>query len=102
MICPPLAGSSYNRNMRRWIIRVHGRVQGVFYRQTALEKARQLGVTGFARNEPDGGVYIEAESDENTLSRFLEWCWVGSPSARVDNVETETVERHGYREFTIN
>ncbi|PSO43837.1 acylphosphatase [Candidatus Saccharibacteria bacterium SW_7_54_9] len=88
--------------MSRWIIRVHGRVQGVFYRQTALEKARQLGVTGFAQNEPEGAVYIEVEGDENTLSRFLEWCWVGSPSARVDNVETETVESRGYREFTIH
>ncbi len=92
----------YNTGMKRWIIRVHGRVQGVFYRQTAMEKAQQLGITGFARNEPDGTVYIEAEGEENTLSRFLEWCWIGSPSARIDNVETEEAEPQQYKRFTIS
>lgn len=86
--------------MKRWIIRVHGKVQGVFFRQTALEEAHRLGLAGLVRNEPDGTVYIEAEGSDDMLQQFLDWCWNGPSAARVDNVEVEEVEPKHYEYFS--
>lgn len=80
-------------------IRVHGRVQGVFYRQTAKAQALRLGLTGFARNDPDGTVHLEVEGDPSAIDRFLKWAEVGPPSARVDRVETKSGEVMGYHGF---
>jgi acylphosphatase len=80
-------------------IRVYGRVQGVFYRQSAKEQALRLGLTGFARNEPDGTVQIEVEGDAAAIDRFLKWCEVGPPAAGVDRVETRSGEFVGYSGF---
>lgn len=80
-------------------IRVHGRVQGVYYRQSAKDQALRLGLTGFARNDPDGTVHIEVEGDPSAIDRFVKWCEVGPPAARVERVETNTGEVVGYSGF---
>ena len=68
-------------------IKIFGKVQGVFFRQTTKEKARALGIKGFVRNETDGSVYIEAEGEEEILNKFIEWCKVGPSQARVEKIE---------------
>ncbi len=73
--------------MKHLSITVSGRVQGVFYRAEAKERALELGLTGFARNEPDGSVSIEAEGPEAVLEKFLEWCKSGPRMSHVENVE---------------
>lgn len=73
--------------IRHCRIRVHGRVQGVYFRQSAKHKALQLRLSGSARNEPDGMVLIEVEGESAAIDRFLAWCAVGPPAARVDQVE---------------
>lgn len=75
--------------MRHLNIKVYGRVQGTFFRVNAQKKADELGITGFARNEPDGTVYIEAEGEEENLQRFLNWCREGPPWASVEKVENK-------------
>jgi acylphosphatase len=80
-------------------IRVSGRVQGVFYRQTAKEHALRLGLAGFARNEPDGTVQIDVEGDASAIDLFLRWCEVGPPAARVERVESRSGDLVGYRGF---
>jgi len=70
-------------------IKVSGRVQGVFFRDSARRQAEKLGLTGFARNEADGTVYIEAEGDEKNLEKFLEWCRKGPSLASVAKIELE-------------
>jgi acylphosphatase len=80
-------------------IRVHGRVQGVYYRQSARDQALRLGLTGFARNEPDGTVQIEVEGDAGAIDRFVTWCEVGPPAARVARVEVSCGEVVGYLGF---
>ena len=75
--------------MKHIKIRVHGRVHGVFFRDSALRKANELGITGFARNDLDGSVYIEAEGEETVLGEFVNWCNDGPPMAEVREVETE-------------
>lgn len=68
-------------------IKIYGRVQGVFFRHSARQKAEELGIRGFAGNEDDGSVYIEAEGEEENLKQFLDWCHRGSFLAKVKKVE---------------
>ena len=82
-------------------IRVYGKVQGVFFRQTSMEKAQEHGLTGFAQNEPDGSVYIEAEGDETRLTSFITWCQSGPPAAKVTKVTAEEDELKGYEKFEV-
>jgi acylphosphatase len=72
-------------NCRRF--RVTGRVQGVFFRDSAREVAQNLRLTGYARNKSDGSVEILACGAPEALEKLGEWLWHGSPRARVDNVE---------------
>ena len=75
---------------------VSGRVQGVFYRATAAQRARELGVRGHARNLPDGRVEVLACGDSLAVQTFLEWLWVGSSASKVTAVEvTDAPESHG-------
>jgi acylphosphatase len=68
---------------------VSGRVQGVFYRATCVRKAELLGLTGFARNLPDGRVEVLAGGDEAAVDEFVAWLWEGSPASKVTDVATE-------------
>jgi acylphosphatase len=87
--------------MKRYIIKVTGRVQGVFFRDTARQVATQLGLVGFARNEPDGSVHIEVEGQETALHEFLQWCPKGSDYAEVTNVEHSEHQAVGHQGFKI-
>lgn len=88
--------------MKRIIITVYGRVQGVFFRHTALIRAEELGLTGWTRNEADGSVSILAEGEEEALKTFLEWCRKGPPLAIVDNADAKWQEATGqFRGFEI-
>lgn len=82
-------------------IHVYGRVQGVFYRAEAMENAIKLGIKGFARNEKDGSVYIEAEGDEDALKKFIDWCYEGPARASVERVATEESGMKNYINFVI-
>ncbi|MEK7616702.1 MAG: acylphosphatase [Patescibacteria group bacterium] len=68
-------------------IKIHGQVQGVFFRVSAKEEAEKLGISGFVRNERDGTVYIEVEGEEENLNKFVKWCHNGPEHAQVDKVE---------------
>ncbi|MBN2225548.1 MAG: acylphosphatase [Deltaproteobacteria bacterium] len=67
-------------------IRVSGRVQGVFFRQTTAEEANRLGVGGWVRNLPDGDVEAVIEGPSRDVDRLIAWCHHGPPAARVDDV----------------
>ena len=80
---------------------VSGKVQGVFYRAAAKEKANELGVKGFVRNEPTGNVYIEAEAPQEVLNEFVKWCASGPPRAQVHHVEVVPGEVSIFVSFEI-
>lgn len=82
-------------------IRVFGTVQGVYFRQSTKEKAQELNLTGFARNQPDGSVYIEAEGHPEALEKLAAWCHTGPRRAHVTRVETEAGEPTGFPHFEI-
>ena len=82
-------------------IRVTGKVQGVFFRATAMDKAIELSINGFVRNEADGSVYIEAEGRSKNMEGFLEWCRTGPQFSKVDKVAIEESPLCNYLKFEI-
>ena len=81
---------------------ISGKVQGVFFRATTKEMAERYGVKGWVRNLRDGRVEAVFEGDEEAVKRLIEWCHVGPPAARVDNVEVEYEEYKGeFEDFRI-
>lgn len=70
---------------------VSGRVQGVFYRASARARAVELGITGYARNLPDGRVEALLWGPSDVVDTMIEWLKRGPPAARVDGVEVREV-----------
>lgn len=66
---------------------VSGRVQGVFYRASTAERAKVLGVTGHAKNLPDGRVEVLACGEAAAVQELCNWLWEGPPAARVERVD---------------
>jgi acylphosphatase len=87
--------------VKHFTFRVSGKVQGVFFRASTRQKALELFLRGFVRNEPDGSVYIEAEGEENNLLLFKEWCTHGPRSARVDHIDILEGTCKGFSDFSI-
>jgi acylphosphatase len=80
---------------------VTGRVQGVFYRASMRDQARRLGVSGWARNEPDGSVRAHVEGSGEALAELLHWCADGPPAARVEEVRRRKAELESAADFDI-
>ncbi|MCD2449639.1 acylphosphatase [Methylicorpusculum oleiharenae] len=72
-------------------ILVSGRVQGVYFRAFTQKKAKNLGITGYAKNLSDGRVEIVASGSEDAVDQLIKWCYKGPITARVDHVETESL-----------
>ena len=70
---------------------VSGRVQGVFFRDSAREKAEQLSLSGWVRNLPDGRVEALFDGEPQKVREMIEWCEAGPPHATVEGVEAELV-----------
>jgi acylphosphatase len=82
-------------------LRVHGRVQGVFYRDSTRERARREGVSGWAKNCADGTVEVVLEGPEPAVSSVAAFCEVGPPQASVRDVEMRSEEPQGLSGFEI-
>jgi len=80
---------------------IGGKVQGVFYRRSAKEKADELGIRGFVQNMPDGSVYAEAEGEASDVLKFIAWCHIGPEAAKVTEVKVETSELADFPDFRI-
>jgi acylphosphatase len=63
---------------------ISGRVQGVFFRQSAAAEAQRLGLTGWIRNLADGRVEAEAEGTTEALETFIAFCRRGPDGASVE------------------
>ena len=82
-------------------ITVSGKVQGVFYRQSTKEKARELGLTGEVRNLPDGNVLVIATGTDEQLNILADWCKKGPPRAIVTGVEIADLPFQTFGEFVV-
>lgn len=74
------------------LLRIHGTVQGVGYRNAFHAQARQLGLAGWVRNRLDGTVEALVAGPAAAIDTIIEWARRGPPAARVSRVEWETAE----------
>ena len=71
---------------------MHGRVQGVWFRDSTRREAERLGITGHAINLPDGSVEVLACGASDALAELEDWLRRGPPLALVEKVESRSVE----------
>lgn len=71
---------------------VRGKVQGVWFRAWTREMGREVGVTGWVRNLPDGNVETVAQGTREQIDLFEQRLWDGPPLARVTSVDAERSE----------
>jgi acylphosphatase len=74
---------------------IAGHVQGVFFREWTVSRAREIGISGWVRNRSDGRVEVYAKGDQKQLDRFVSKLREGSPASKVDSLEIEvtSIER---------
>lgn len=73
------------------LARVRGVVQGVGFRETCVQHAQALGVTGWVRNRSDGSVEIMVQGTQEQLSEMCGWLRGGVPSAVVESLEVNSL-----------
>lgn len=78
---------------------VHGRVQGVFYRDWTVENACGLGLVGWVTNCSDGTVAAHLEGEESAVLKLIERMRRGPAAAEVDRLEQADVPREGLSDF---
>jgi len=75
--------------MRRVLVTVDGKVQGVFFRQSTLNVAKALNITGYVKNLKSGQVEVGAQGGEEDIQKLIEWLKKGPPMARVTNLSVK-------------
>jgi DNA ligase D-like protein (predicted 3'-phosphoesterase) len=80
---------------------VRGGVQGVGFRYATVEKAGELGVLGWVRNEDDGTVVVQAEGPDEAVDTLVGWLGEGPPGASVEGVEVAKTKVEGHEQFAV-
>ena len=86
--------------MRKRVI-AHGRVQGVFFRDSTRERADTEGVAGWVANRPDGTVEAVLEGDDDAVDAVVAWMQDGPRPAEVERVEVNDEEPEGLSGFEV-
>ena len=86
--------------VRRRVV-VHGRVQGVFFRDSCERMARSAGVSGWVRNRNDGAVEAVFEGEPDAVERIVGWARQGPRRADVERVEVFEEEPAGESGFRV-
>jgi acylphosphatase len=81
--------------MKTLHLRIHGRVQGVWFRESMRREAERLGASGWVRNAPDGSVEAMVQGSETAVDALVDWARRGPPQARVDRIEIEPADTNG-------
>jgi acylphosphatase len=92
-----MVGMSSDTIRRRLV--VHGKVQGVFFRDSAREAAENEGVAGWASNRADGSVEVVLEGPAGAVESVLGYCRTGPVNARVDSAEVIEEDPEGLSGF---
>ena len=86
--------------IRRRVV-VHGRVQGVFFRDTVRRHAVERGVSGWVRNTGGGTVEAVFEGDPDAVAQLVALCHEGPRGANVDRVDVAEEAPEGIAGFSI-
>lgn len=82
-------------------VRVSGRVQGVYYRAYTRDRAKSLGINGWVRNIPGGGVEAVLEGERQQVGELLRAMKSGPSGSVVLGMELSEIEAKGYNDFEI-
>ena len=88
-----------NGEVKRTRVVVHGRVQGVFFRDSTKEEAERRGVGGWVTNRDDGSVEAVFEGEPNAVQAMVDFCREGPSAADVERVEDTEEEPEGLSGF---
>lgn len=80
---------------------IAGKVQGVWFRVSAKKEAERLGLTGWAKNLPDGTVEVMACGQVDKLTEYKHWLWQGPPKAEVVQVTAKECPWQVYPKFEV-
>ena len=80
---------------------VHGRVQGVWFRAGTKERADELGLFGWVKNQSEGTVEIHAEGEKLQLENFVLWCRKGTPAANVTSLDLNLTSLQNFTSFEM-
>jgi acylphosphatase len=89
-------------SLRRVRVRVRGRVQGVYFRESTRRAAARAGVAGYARNLADGSVEAAFEGAPEAVERLVAFARIGPPDAEVRDVEVAEEPPRGAKGFSID
>jgi len=86
----------------RAAVRITGRVQGVWFRQSTKQTAEKSGITGWVRNNPDRSVEAVFEGSKEAVQAVIDWCHQGPELARVDLVQVDWQTASGeFKNFKV-
>ncbi len=80
---------------------IKGKVQGVYFRASAMKKARILSITGWVKNMDDGAVEIIANGDAEALEQLKDWCYTGPPASVVHEIKITDIGEQSFSSFII-
>ena len=86
---------------KRLHVVIAGIVQGVMFRAATKRKADELGLAGWVKNNINGTVEAVFEGEESQLAQMLEFCWHGSPNARVDEIDVHWMDAGDFDNFEV-
>ena len=86
--------------MRKRVV-AHGRVQGVFFRDSTRKRAQAAGVAGWVENRPDGTVEAVFEGEPEAVETLVRWMREGPRGADVDRIDVNEEEAEGLSGFDV-
>jgi acylphosphatase len=87
--------------MKTQKIKISGKVQGVYFRASAKQKALNLGLQGYVKNNQDGSVLMEVEGNDEAIGEMVNWCRQGPALARVSEIRVEPLQPQNFTGFRI-
>lgn len=100
IIIQNIMSTSHINNLTTLHLVIHGRVQGVFFRDSMRGEAQRLAVTGWVRNTAEGTVEAMVQGEQSALDKIVQWAHRGPSQAQVSQVEV-TVGSGAYQQFEI-
>ena len=83
-------------------VKIYGRVQGVWFRDSTQQEAQKLGVFGWVKNTIDGCVEAVFQGEDSKVLDLIDWCHKGSPLSIVEQVEVKDINTdEWYDSFTV-